>query len=305
VGYFQGAVALDPANGQIQVDDGSTWVFTSGANAWGTTIFAGSSRIRLGVNNALPANTTLTVGNGAANQLDLAGFNQQVTGMEIPGGGITITNTSASRDSTFTYVSPWTSTYGGTIADGPRRLNLTLTAGNLTLTNPASLSLTRSTLSIAGGGAVLELDFVGTNRVSGLVLNGVPQAPGLYNILNASPYITGVGNILVQPGPTTPATLTNSLSGSTLTLNWPAGQNWRLQSVTNRAGINNISNNWATVAGAGDGSYSAPIVPTNPPVFYRLVYPYSACGSIELTWARPPTRADVLARLCLMCHEIA
>jgi hypothetical protein len=163
---------LNPSTGQIQTDDGSTWVFTSPANTWLTTIFAGSSTIRLGVNNALPVATLLNVGNGAANRLDLAGFNQQVGGMEI-GTGLAITNSSSVTDSTLTYSSGSLSTYGGTISDGTRKLNLTL-AGNstLVLTNPTSLNLTKSSVTIPSG-SVLQLDYTGTNTVNALVLNGV------------------------------------------------------------------------------------------------------------------------------------
>ena len=274
VGYLLGSVALDPAAGMFQVDDGTTWTLASSANTWLTTIFAGSSTLRLGVNNALPTSTIFQVGNGTGNRLDLAGFSQQIAGFDpTTAAGLTITNTSTSRDSAFTYNSTGSSTYGGTFSDGVRRLNLTVAAGNLTLTNLATLSLTKSTVSIAGGGAVLEMDYVGTNVVAGLVLNGVSQPAGLYNMLNASPYLTGVGNLLVQPGPTSPVTLTHSVSTNTLSLSWPAGQGWNLQGLTNATGINNGSNNWSIVPGAGDGSYSITIVPTNPPVFYRLIYP--------------------------------
>src|SRR5262249_28398475 len=152
---------------------GSTWIFTSSANTWTTNILSGSSTIRLGVNNALPTSSYTLVGNGTGNRLDLAGFNQQLAGLDIAACGILITNRSSSSDSTLTY-SGATSSYGGFLGDGSRKLNLTVATGNITLTNPLSLNLTKSTVSIASG-AVLELDYVGTNVVNALVLNGASQ----------------------------------------------------------------------------------------------------------------------------------
>ena len=270
VGYFLGTVALDPAAGQIQVDDGSTWVFASSANTWLTTIFANNSTIRLGANNALPTASVLALGSGTANRLDLAGFNQQLAGMDA--AAINITNSSTSADSTLTYSSAGASTFGGTIRDGTRKLNLTIAAGTLILTNATTLNLSKSTLSVAGGGAVLEMDFMGTNIVNALVLNGVSQPAGLYNILNSAPYLTGVGNILVQPGPSAPATLTNSVSGNTLSLSWPAGQGWRLQMQTNPISVG-LSTNWVYVTDGSVSSTNITMDLTKPTVFYRLVYP--------------------------------
>jgi hypothetical protein len=271
LGIFNGAVALDPANGQFQVDDGSTWVFNTSANTWLTTIFAGSSTIRIGANNALPTGTLLTIGNGAANRFDLAGFNQQVAGLEM-GPGLFITNSSSGADSTLTFSSGGASTFGAAINDGTRKLNLTIAAGQVTLTNPATLNLTKSTVSIAGGGPLLQLDFVGTNTVNALVLNGVNQAAGLYNSLTSPSYLGGVGNLLVVPGPSGPATLTNSVSGTVLSFSWPAGQGWRLQAQTNNI-TTGISNNWVYVTDGSVSSFNVSINPANPTVYFRLRYP--------------------------------
>jgi autotransporter-associated beta strand protein len=268
-GIISGTLTLNASTGQIQTDDGSTWIFTSNANTWTTNIVSGSSTMKLGINNALPTGSYCIVGNGAANRLDLAGFNQQLAGLDIAAGGILITNSSPGSDSTLTY-SGATSSYGGFIGDGQHKLNLTLAAGTIALTNPLSLNLTRSTVSIASG-AVLELDYVGTNVVNALVLNGASQPAGLYNILNASPYVAGVGNLLVQPGPSGPAQLTNTISGNTLSFSWPAGQGWRLQALTNSSGV--IGTNWVYLTDGSVNSTNVPISQTNPAVFFRLRYP--------------------------------
>ena len=80
---------------------------------------------------------------------------------------------------------------------------------------------------------------------------------------------------VVSAGPSGPATLTSSVSGSTLTFTWPAGQGWTLKSQTNSvsSGLNPAASAWFSVPGGVDGSNSITIDPANPTVFYRLVYP--------------------------------
>lgn len=269
-GIIAGTIALNPTTGSIQAEDGSTWILASSGHTWVTTFFANSSRLILGANNALPVGSAITINSGANNRLDLNGFNQSLSTLEMA-VGLNITNSSSSGDSTLTYASAGSSTYPGTIRDGTRKLNVSLTTGTLILTNANSLSVPKSTLSIAAS-AALQLNFVGTNTVNALVLNGVSQPGGLYNVLNASPYITGVGNILVVPGPSGPATLTNIVSGNTLSLTWPAGQGWRLQAQTNSL-TTGLSNNWVYLTDGSVSSTNIAVNPANPTVFYRLAYP--------------------------------
>jgi autotransporter-associated beta strand protein len=77
--------------------------------------------------------------------------------------------------------------------------SLTVNAGTLTLTQPSVSQYTAVTLEI---GAVLNLNFAGTNNVASLTLGGVPKAPGAYTSANAAPYITGAGVIYVNGGDT-------------------------------------------------------------------------------------------------------
>jgi hypothetical protein len=123
------------------------------------------------------------------------------------------------------------------------------------------------------GGAVLQLDFTVTNQVFALVTNGISAGAGVYSSANASPYLAGLGYLLVKPGPSSPAHLTNSVSSTTLSLSWPAGQGWRLVSQTNRLSVGLTTNGWSTVPGGIDGSNSITIDRSQPTVFYRLVYP--------------------------------
>jgi autotransporter-associated beta strand protein len=144
--------------------------------------------------------------------------------------------------------------------------NTTVQAGTLEL-SLATLA-TNSTVSISNG-ALLRLDFAGTNMVAGLVLNGLPQPPGIYNSSTASPYITGSGSLLVPTG-SNPTNITFAVSGSTLQLSWPQDHlGWILQSSTNLS-----SPSWADLPGSASlTSTNITISPNNPAEFFRLRHP--------------------------------
>jgi autotransporter-associated beta strand protein len=147
----------------------------------------------------------------------------------------------------------------------------TVSGGKLVI---AVASLAPSSTVRVAEGAVLELNFAETNIVAGFVTNGVSLPPGVYNsaLGNAGSFITGAGSLQVAAGPSSPATLTNSVSGGVLSLSWPAGQGWRLEQQTNALSVG-LSTNWAEVAGSSVSSTNFTIDSTKPTVFYRLIYP--------------------------------
>jgi fibronectin-binding autotransporter adhesin len=148
----------------------------------------------------------------------------------------------------------------------------TVNAGTLEIAQPVLAA--SSTVTIASG-AVLQLDFPVTNTVSALVINGVAQATGVYNSTTSSSYITGSGSLQVGTSiPSTPTSIAFSVSGSTLSLSWPANyQGWILQSQTNSLSTG-LSSNWVDVSGsASSTSYNIIINRTAPAVFYRLRHP--------------------------------
>jgi autotransporter-associated beta strand protein len=88
-------------------------------------------------------------------------------------------------------------------------------------------------------------------------------------------FTNGVLTVVSSGGPSGPATITNSISGNTLTLTWPAGQSWRLLGQTNNlsVGLNPSPSAWFDVPGGTDGSNSITIDHASPAVFYKLVSP--------------------------------
>ncbi len=67
-------------------------------------------------------------------------------------------------------------------------------AGRLRLAVPSLHAGSEVTVS---NGAVLDLDFTGTNEVRSLVLNGALQPPGIYSSTSSAPHLAGPGNLYV------------------------------------------------------------------------------------------------------------
>jgi autotransporter-associated beta strand protein len=159
---------------------------------------------------------------------------------------------------------------GTLILGGPNAYtgNTTVNGGTLAI-QVASLAAS-STLSVTNG-AVLQLNFTSTNLVAGFVTNGVSLPAGVYGAAQVSPFIAGPGSLQVAAsGPSGPATLANSFTGSALILSWPNGQGWQLQTQTNSlsVGLNPASNAWFYVTATSP--YTNSLSPSNPAVFFRL-----------------------------------
>ncbi|MDR3460039.1 MAG: Ig-like domain-containing protein [Verrucomicrobiae bacterium] len=96
------------------------------------------------------------------------------------------------------------------------------------------------------------------------------------SIISSSP-----ANITVTNGGVTvntnPTNIVASVSGTNLTLFWPADHTgWRLLAQTNNLanGVSRNTNDWGTVAGsAGTNQVFIPVIRTNKTGFYRLIYP--------------------------------
>jgi fibronectin-binding autotransporter adhesin len=254
-----------------------------------TTFTLNAGTASLGANNGLCTNASLTVGSSGAAIFDLNGFSQALAGLTDGAANAELVTNSGATLGTLTLNLSAANTYSGVIAgnfalveNGSGSLylagtnaytgNTTLSGGTLELAQPGLAP--QSTITVASG-AVLQLDFAVTNQVFAFITNGISAAAGVYGGANAAPYLTGSGYLLVLPGPSAPAHLTNSIAGSTLSLSWPAGMGWRLVCQTNSLsiGLNPNPAAWTTVPVLTDGSASLTVDPSRPSVFYRLVYP--------------------------------
>lgn len=164
--------------------------------------------------------------------------------------------------------------------------NLALLAGSTNTFTINGSTLAQTSIALGGNatyGGVLNIITNGTFSVGQnfTLFSGTgAQNPGNFASITGSPgagmvfsFTNGVLSVAAAAsGPSGPALLTNSISGNTLFLSWPAGQGWRLQMQTNSLSVG-LSTNWWYI---GDGTISSTNImtsPTNAAVFYRLTYP--------------------------------
>ncbi len=211
---------------------------------------------------------------------------------------VTVAST-ATLDGTSTINAPVTVNAGGTVAAGDASATGILTIANTLSLGVNSGDVTYSRFSVGTGGNIsaASLALTGTNVVnilntsltvgtnnlinyssenisslSGFVLGTLP--PGTTAHLLDSGSAIQLAVTAVSTVNTSSPVMTNTLSGKTLTLSWPAGHlGWRLEVQTNSL-TTGLDNNWFTVPNSTSvTSVSVTVNPTNPTVFYRLVYP--------------------------------
>jgi len=277
------------ANGRSTVFGG---IIQDGNGASGTTPSTNSpasiNKLGLGILTLTGASThsgATTVSSGTLEVDGSLGSSSSVTinGGTLAGGGV--------------IGGPTTLNAGAILSPGSNSVGTLTFSGNLTL-NAAS---TNNFAVTTTGGVSNSAAVAGTLSPNGSVISitsGTALAAGTYTLFTygsgngtaftatpvfdvapaagASIVDTGSGQInLVVGSGLNAGYLTNSISGSTLNLTWPAGQNWRLVSQTNSlsTGLNPSSAAWSTVTGVSDGSATITIDPTQPTVFYELVNP--------------------------------
>ncbi|MFN3410144.1 MAG: hypothetical protein ACK45B_14205, partial [Limisphaerales bacterium] len=185
-------------------------------------------------------------------------------------------------------------TPGGTLAPGASVGVMTVNS-NVTLAGTTIMELDRVGLvstndrlvapTITAGGTLLVTN-IGPTLVNGTTfpLFSVPVSGFSTVILPGAPYVWNNnlavdGSITLVSGgtnlvDTTPTNLTATVAGTTMTLSWPASHTgWSLQAQTNSAATG-LGTNWVVVPGSSATNVvSITINPTNPTVFFRLVYP--------------------------------
>jgi autotransporter-associated beta strand protein len=179
-----------PINSTVNVSHRNGIVVFSGGGSY-TSISAGQNTIRLGADNGLSTNATLTIGGSGTAYFDLAGYSQTLAGVQKASNAAIIGNSSTTTDSTLTTTG--TKTYAGFIQDTlgtntvTRKVGLTVNGGSLTLTATNSYTgptaVSAGTLTLATNNAISAATTVSlgsgtldtqtySNKVSTLAVTG-------------------------------------------------------------------------------------------------------------------------------------
>ena len=244
-------------------------------NTSGGMTFTGAGTNILAAANTYTGNTTVSAGtllvNGSTSTGAVTVNGGTLGGTGTVGGAVTVNS-------------------GGTLAPGAGFGTLTVN-GNITFNTGTTSTFevdgsTPANDAVAAGGAVAYggvLNIVPTGTFTAgqnfTLFSGAGAASASnFSSIQGSPgsglgftFTNGVLSV-VTAGPSGPAQLTNSYSGGTLALSWPAGQGWRLQMQTNSLSVG-LNTNWIYITDGSISSTNIIVNPTKPTVFYRLIYP--------------------------------
>jgi autotransporter-associated beta strand protein len=250
------SLGVTPDGGLIKQGVG-TMTMTAASTYTGNTVVSNGTLV---VNGSLAAASTVTVtANGTLSGIGTVGGTVTVNGTITPGtattnglltcsAGVTLNGTSLMKLNNLTndaLVVGGNLAYGGT-------LNVSILAGTPALNNSFKLF---TAASYSSNFAIPNLPAL----TAGLAWNWNP-ANGTLSVVSG-----------VNPNPTS---ITATVSGSTLTLAWPADHTgWTLQSQTNTlgTGLNPNPAAWVNVPGSTSvNSVTITLDPTQPAVFYRM-----------------------------------
>ena len=267
---FQGSGAIVQSGG---IQDGSN---NGSSNIWVNVIAEGPGLLSLPAANGYSGFTQISNGvvslTGSLNSLagvTVAGGllvgNGSITGpvAVIPGGAIeagttntlgtlTLGHTLALSGNTIVKINA--STHASDLFTGQSSVTY---GGTLTVTNLAGTPALNNSFTLFSPGA-------STSNFSSII--GSPGAGLAYRFTN------GVLSVVTGTA-TNSVPITFNVSGNVLALSWPADHlGWTLQAQTNTLNVG-LSNNWVSVPGSTSvTSNNITINPSNPTVFYRLMY---------------------------------
>jgi autotransporter-associated beta strand protein len=263
-GFWNNAASLTAS-----VRNGGAVVDTSGFNI---TIAQPLVHSTVAGDNALDGGL-LKIGNG---RLTLNGTNTFTGPTIVNGGTLAGVGTIAGLLTNNATLSPGTGGSGALIVNG----NITLNASSTNTFSVNGTSLAKSSVTVGSSvsyGGLLNIVPAGTftagqqfQLFSGA---GATNAGNFASIAGSAgsglafSFTNGVLSVIAS-GPSGPAHLTNSFAAGTLSLSWPSGQGWRLQTGTNIG-----STNWVYSTDASVSSTNITVDPSKPTQFYRLVYP--------------------------------
>ena len=256
---FSGNVS---GNGGISKWGGSTLTISGNCTCpLGTTIVYGTLALS---GSALITNTaSITVSNSAI--FDVSGLSSPFTLAQ------SLSSQTLSNSAPGAIINGTNNCSAGTISlvyDGVNPA-FNLASGGMTLSAATAFRVNNTGAQLTNGGSYKLIANGGTGLVAGAVTASPVTVDGNGAAGTATLAITG-GELFLNVASSTPApaVLTNTVSGNSLVLNWPAGQGWTLQS--NSVSLTD-TNSWHPVTGATPPATNV-IDPTKPAVFFRLKY---------------------------------
>lgn len=247
-----GALGLnDTFSGSLNDGTGSTVALTKvGA---GTLTLSGANNY---TGPTIVSNGTLVVSSRKVSSGDFTVADGATLGISLATNGVSVNMTSLTLGNNCT--NSFTNINSTTV---PAIAN----SGALALSGQVVVNAQGTNFTVAQYPLISYASITGTG---GFAVGSLPAGVAANIVTNGNAILLDVSQVPVAG----PVTITNSVSGNTLNLTWPAGQGWRLQSQTNSLSIGLTTNGWMNVT-TSDGSYNATINPTNPTVFYRLINP--------------------------------
>jgi autotransporter-associated beta strand protein len=282
-GYFANGAA--GTLGLTKVGAG-TFTFTALASNTGPVTVSGGTLALSGSGSFDSALSIITSSGGTYDVTGAIGTLNRTSGKTLRGNGSVSGNVSAAGGSTV-----HSGLSMGTLAiSGSATVNGTYLA-NLNRTNsPSNCSQITAGGGLTFSGATLAVTNVGPKLQVGDFFQlfpgataGLTYAPFTNDVPHNAKYtwtdtvssngritVASVGEIIN----TTPTNVVATVSGSTLTLSWPADyKGWTLQAQTNALGVG-LATNWVSVPGSTlITTTNIAINPNTPAVFYRLRYP--------------------------------
>jgi len=287
------------------VGNGNSMELTNVISGIGTLVETNNSLLTLTANNTYTGNTIISGG-----ILALTGTGSIATSPMIVLNGNVVLDVSGRTDQAFTITvgqtlattsigtgtvnGSLTNGTGGTVSPGGAgALGTLIVTNTVTLAGTTAMDLNAATLTndVITSGA--GMTYGGTLNVS--IVSGTPAAGNSFKLFTAPSYsgsfsatnlpalgaglgwnwspASGVLKV-VQTVNLAPTNILFNVSGSQMTLSWPADHiGWQLQVQTNTLGTG-LGTNWVNVPGsAAVNGVTNTISSANGTVFYRLTYP--------------------------------
>lgn len=256
VGIYQNTFSFDTGVLNAQSTSLSLIRNNNGANAAasGSTLNINGGTASLG-----PVSLTTSV---AAGTLNIANADVSTANISSPGAGVST-------------LSIANSTWNLALTNNGNPVTAPVVAQGFSASGTVNLGVNGNQLTIGQFPLISYTGSIGGSGYPALNLTSLPAGVGGYlsnNVANFSVDLV-ITNAPVYVN-TNPTNITAMVSGSKLTLSWPADHTgWHLQAQTNSIG-KGLGTNWVTIPNSNlSNGYTNTIDPTQPTVFYRMVYP--------------------------------